>query len=247
MLPSIPIAYRYYQDKLARRGSEPSLPSIGAIDPPARWFHSLDFGDGQVTRGTNPNFRLRGMADVVFRNGVAGKTVLDIGAWDGFYSFEAERRGAARVLATDHFCWSGEGWGTKQGFDYAHARLRSRVESLEVDLFDLNPSKLGTFDVALFLGVLYHLQDPYRGLKHAAAMTHDLLIVETVTACNALPLPVMRFYPGKELNNDPTNFWAPNTKCLRYMLQDAGFRRIEIVRNRYSVPSVSRHFALAQK
>ena len=42
--------------------------------------------------------------------------MLDIGAWDGFFSFEAERRGASRVLATDHFCWSGEGWGTKAGF-----------------------------------------------------------------------------------------------------------------------------------
>jgi hypothetical protein len=42
-------------------------------------------------------------------------------------------------------------------------------------------------------------------------MTHDLLIMETVTACNAFPLPVMRFYLGKELNNDPTNFWVPNT------------------------------------
>ncbi|MBV8848316.1 MAG: DUF1698 domain-containing protein [Methylobacteriaceae bacterium] len=247
MLSYISIAYRYYEDQVARRREAPHLPPAGSIAPPARWFHSIDLGDGQVTRGANPNFRLRGMADSVFQNDVAGKTVLDIGAWDGFYSFEAESRGAARVLATDHFCWSGEGWGTKQGFDYAHARLGSRVESLDVDLFDLNPSTLGTFDVALFLGVLYHLHDPYGGLKRAAAMTHDLLIVETVTACNPLPLPVMRFYPGKELNNDPTNFWAPNTRCLRHMLEDAGFRRIEIVRNRYSVPNVSRHFAFAWK
>ena len=78
-------------------------------------------------------------------------------------------------------------------------------------------------------------------------MTHDLLIIETVTACNAFPLPVMRFYLGKELNNDPTNFWAPNTICLRRMLADIGFRRVEIVRNMYSVPSVSRHFAFASK
>lgn len=241
------IAYQFYRDRIARRQPQPALPRVKSIDPPARWFHSIDLGDGDVTRGANPNFRLRGMADIIFRRGVAGKTILDIGAWDGFYSFEAERRGAARVLATDHFCWSGEGWGTKQGFDYAHARLRSRVESVDVDLPDLNPVKLGTFDVALFLGVLYHLQDPYAGLKTAAAMTHDLLIVETVTACNAFPLPVMRFYLGKELNNDPTNFWAPNSLCLRRMLQDLGFRRIEIVRNQYSVPSVSRHFAFASK
>lgn len=78
-------------------------------------------------------------------------------------------------------------------------------------------------------------------------MTHDLLIMETVTACNAFPLPVMRFYLGEELNNDPTNFGAPNIICLRRMLQDLGFRRIEIVRNPYSVPTVSRHFAFASK
>jgi tRNA (mo5U34)-methyltransferase len=247
MLPNPIIAYQYYRDKIARRQPASALRPFESVEPPARWFHSIDLGDGDITRGTNPNFRLRGMADIIFRRGVAAKTVLDIGAWDGFYSFEAERRGAARVLATDHFSWSGEGWGTKQGFDYAHARLRSRVESVDVDLPDLNPVKLGTFDVALFLGVLYHLQDPYAGLKTAAAMTHDLLIVETVTACNAFPLPVMRFYLGKELNNDPTNFWAPNSLCLRRMLQDLGFRRIEIVRNQYSVPSVSRHFAFASK
>jgi len=187
------------------------------------------------------------MADVVFRHGVAGRTFLDIGAWDGFYSFEAERRGAAKVLATDHFCWSGPGWGTKQGFDYAHARLSSRVESMDIDLPDLDPSALGTFDNVLFMGVLYHLLDPYAGLAKAAAMTHDLLIVETVTACNLLPVPVMRFYLGTELNNDPTNLWAPNVMCLRRLLKDLGFGRIEIVRNTFCEPTASRHFAFASK
>lgn len=187
------------------------------------------------------------MADVVFRLGVAGRSVLDVGAWDGFYSFEAERRGAARVLATDHFCWSGEGWGTKQGFYYAHARLGSRVESIDIDLPDLDPSALGTFDIVLVLGVLYHLRDPYAGLATAAAMTHDLLIVETVTACNILPLPVMRFYLGNELGNDPTNFWAPNVMCLRRLLKDLGFGRIDIVRNTFCEPHMRRHFAFASK
>ena len=36
---------------------------------------------------------------------LSGITVLDIGAWDGFFSFEAERRGAKRVLATDLPAW----------------------------------------------------------------------------------------------------------------------------------------------
>ena len=48
-----------------------------------------------------------------------GRTVLDVGAWDGFYSFEMERRGAAKVLATDHFCWGGNGWASQDGFNLA--------------------------------------------------------------------------------------------------------------------------------
>ena len=37
---------------------------------------------------------------------LSGQSVLDIGAWDGFFSFESERRGANRVLAVDSFCWN---------------------------------------------------------------------------------------------------------------------------------------------
>jgi hypothetical protein len=49
-------------------------------------------------------------------------------AWDGFFSFEAERRGAQRVLATDSFCWDVGGWGTKAGFELARRALGSKVE-----------------------------------------------------------------------------------------------------------------------
>lgn len=247
MLKFISLADEYRRELMSRRRQPDTPPPARSLQAPKRWFHSIDIGDGYVTKGDKPNCALRGMADVVYRQGVAGKTVLDIGAWDGFYSFEAERRGAVKVVATDHFSWSGPGWGTKLGFDYAHARLGSHVESIDVDLPDLDPSALGTFDVVLFLGVLYHLHDPYAGLKQAAAMTHDLLVVETVTTCNFFPVPVMRFYLGKELNNDPTNFWAPNIRCLRRLLEDLGFGHIVIVPNKFRRLDINRHFAFASR
>lgn len=165
---------------------------------------------------------------MVFSSAVTGRSVIDIGAWDGYMSFEAERRGAASVLATDHFCWSGPGWGTRAGFDFVHRCLGSGVMAREIDVPDLDPADLGTFDVVLFLGVLYHLHDPYAGLLRAAALAHDELVVETETACNDIDKPVMRFFPGDELDGDPTNFWAPNTVCLRAMLHDAGFPDVTI-------------------
>jgi tRNA (mo5U34)-methyltransferase len=198
-----------------------------SVVEPIRWFHSIDLGDGTITDGYKSHVMLRDEAAIIFRHGVSRKSVLDIGAWDGFFSFEAERLGASKVLATDHFCWSGPGWGTKQGFDYAHERLKSSVLSLDFDVFDLDPRILGQFDIVLFLGVLYHLKDPFGGLERASAMTHDLLIVETETAFDNLDIPVMRYFRGAELNNDPTNFWAPNTRCLESMLREIGFKRFE--------------------
>src|SRR5215472_15157125 len=154
-----------------RRGStDPAMDGAHApaLSPPAAWFHSHAFPDGEVVAGEKPIGVLEKEAGVVFRHGVAGKSVLDIGSWDGFFSFEAEKRGAARVLATDHFCWSGPGWGTKAGFDYIHHQTGSKVESLDIDVPQISPETVGTFDVVLFLGVLYHVKDPLRCLEMVA-------------------------------------------------------------------------------
>lgn len=200
------------------------------MNKPIKWFHSLTL-NGEVMPGDRPADILEREAAAVFAHPLVGKSVLDIGAWDGYFSFEAERRGAARVLSTDHFCWSGPGWGTKRGYDFAHEALGSKCESLDVDVFDLDPKVHGTFDVVLFMGVLYHLTDPYGGLRKAAAMTDDLLIVETVTAQNQNNEAVLQYYENDSLDGDKSNYFAPNTKALAGMLREIGFSRVEIVRN----------------
>src|SRR5678809_228920 len=89
-----------------------------------RWYHRIDLGHGVVTDGVdNTPERL---AKIKLPEDLTGKSVLDVGAWDGFFSFEAERRGARRVVATDSFCWGGGGWGTKDGFELARRALGSR-------------------------------------------------------------------------------------------------------------------------
>jgi predicted nicotinamide N-methyase len=95
--------------------------------------------------------RMVGKANVVFRYPVMDKSVLDVGAWNGYFSFEAERRGASRVLATDHFYWSGDGWGTKAGF-LAHDILGSHTESKDIDIGDIWPATVGKWDVVLCMG-----------------------------------------------------------------------------------------------
>jgi tRNA (mo5U34)-methyltransferase len=192
-----------------------------------QWFHSFDLGNGEIIKGRKPLERLRLEAQWIFSEPVQGKTVLDIGAWDGFFSFEAERRGAVDVLATDHFCWSGSGWGTKDGFDYIHGRVGSHVRSADIDVFDLDPESLGSFDVCLFLGVLYHLKNPLGGLEQVSRMTKEFAVIETEVTELTNPQPVVRYYLGSELNGDSTNFFVPNHVGLEAMLREVGFSRFK--------------------
>ena len=191
------------------------------------WFHSIDLGNGIVTPGKYDTSATLRTLDLP--SSFEGKTVLDIGAWDGFYSFEAERRGAKRVLATDHFCWSGPGWGTQAGFNLARKALKSKVEDLEIDVMDLSPERVGTFDIVLFLGVLYHLRHPLLALERVFSVARDLVILETDMDKVYDPRPVMVFYPGGELDDDPTNWWGPNPAAVHGMLRTAGFSRVRTV------------------
>jgi tRNA (mo5U34)-methyltransferase len=195
-----------------------------------RWFHTMDLGQGVVTKGFDavPEQRL---ARLRLPN-LSGRSVLDVGAWDGYFSFEAERRGAARVVASDYYAWHGVGWGTgngKAGFELARAVLHSRVEDVDVDVMDLSRERVGEFDVVLFLGVLYHLPNPLLALERVASVTRKLLVLETVVDMVGFHRPAAAFYPGRELNNDPTNWWGPNHAAVEGMLRAVGFTRVEVI------------------
>ncbi|HET7218523.1 MAG TPA: DUF1698 domain-containing protein [Vicinamibacterales bacterium] len=192
-----------------------------------RWYHTIDLGQGIVTRGADDTpVRL---ARLDLPASFAGASVLDIGAWDGFFSFEAERRGAARVVAADYYSWHGGGWGSKAGFELARTALASKVEDVDIDVMELSPERVGTFDVVLFLGVLYHLRHPLLALERIAAVTRKLLILETVVDMVGFSRPAAAFYPARELNNDPTNWWGPNLPALHAMLRDVGFDEVRTV------------------
>jgi tRNA (mo5U34)-methyltransferase len=191
------------------------------------WYHQIDLGFCVVTPGADNT--LARMAMIGLPPDLRGQSVLDIGAWDGAFSFEAERRGADRVVAVDSFCWSGEGWGTKAGFECARRVLGSRVEDREIEVLDLSPDTVGVFDLVLFLGVLYHMKHPLLALERVASVCRRQLILWTQIDMANCDRPAAAFYPGTELNNDPTNWWGPNPAAVIGMLKTAGFSRAETV------------------
>jgi tRNA (mo5U34)-methyltransferase len=173
------------------------------------WWHSIDLGHGVVTPGVKTPEIIRREMESLHLPDLDGKTVLDIGAYDGYYSFATERLGAARVVALDHFVWAidlpqafaywreckargvapmpleeTELWRPQQlpgkrAFDTAHAALKSRVDVVIGDFMTMDVASLGAFDVTLFMGVLYHMKDPLGSLHRLAQVTRELAVIET--------------------------------------------------------------------
>ena len=129
------------------------------------WFHQIDLGDGVVTPGLQDCALT--LPRVAFPNDLAGKTVLDIGANDGFFSFEAKRRGAARVVALDTWARKYDDTRAVENILFCADVLGLSIEVVQSDLFDYESEP---FDFVLFMGVLYHLQDPLGGLQRVARL-----------------------------------------------------------------------------
>src|SRR5256885_11922615 len=122
-------------------------------------YHSIQLPDGSILPGLQPIEHLRWRLGLFgLPEDLRGLRVLDIGAWDGWFSFECERRGAA-VVAVD--CVE------LDTFLEARQLLDSKVEYLTLDVNELSARRLGRFDIVLFLGVLYHLRHPLLGLEKA--------------------------------------------------------------------------------
>lgn len=196
--------------------------SASALSPEGiDWWHQIELPGNYVTPG--PDRSAAKLAALRLPD-LRGKTVLDVGAFDGYFSFAAERLGASRVVALDTYVWRRP--GGKDGFQYARSVLGSKVEDIEVEVLDISPETVGHFDVVLFLGVLYHMRHPLLSLERVAEVTKQQLILETLVDMTFMRAPVAAFYPWQMLG-DGTNWWGPNRAAVLGMLHSVGFDRAE--------------------
>ena len=186
-------------------------------------YHSIDLPDGSVLPGLQSVEHLRHRLDLFgLPHDLRGKRVLDIGAWDGWFSFECERRGAS-VVAVD--CVE------LDTFLEARTLLGSKVEYLTLDVNELSARRLGRFDIVLFFGVLYHLRHPLLGLERCVELSTDLALVESfVIGSEPRAIPaVMEYYERAELGGQIDNWCGPSPECLVSFCRSAGFAQAELL------------------
>jgi tRNA (mo5U34)-methyltransferase len=190
------------------------------------WHHSIRLFPDLVTKGCKTETMLADERAAILEPLIFDRrSVLDIGSWNGYFAFEAKRLGAGAVTASDSYTWRDPGFRGRATFDLARACLGLEIDAVEIDPTEL-PGGLAPHDIVLFLGVFYHLFDPIEVLGRVARLARDVLVVETHEALQQLDRPAMIFYPGRSLDNDPTNWWAPNPECLFELLSAEGFQRI---------------------
>jgi tRNA (mo5U34)-methyltransferase len=155
-----------------------------------------------------------------------GLPVADIGAADGDLAFVLEDLAGWQVDIVDTAATN------MNGLRGAHAlrdRLGSRVTIHDVDLDQQFKLPRERYGLVFFLGILYHLQNPYYALRELAARSSHCML-STKVARFAGPertaigdLPVGYLVAPAETNDDPTNYWILSPAGLERLVQRAGW------------------------
>jgi tRNA (mo5U34)-methyltransferase len=216
------------------------------------WYHAFEILPGVTTPGVC-NFKPWLLEHPLLAD-LSGQRALDIGAWDGPYTLEMARRGA-KVTAFDIQPPS------HSGFD-----VTCRVNTLETNhicanVYSLNPTDHGIFDLVTFFGVYYHLKNPLAALSNINAVLKigGLVLVEgailegaplvdtywaervdTIELLRDIP---MGYYVKSEYEGELSNWWVPNQACLRHWLESSGFEVLQIS----IVEHGTRGFCIARK
>jgi tRNA (mo5U34)-methyltransferase len=219
---------------------------IGASDDQARktleqiplWFHTFSLDGGSLyTSGVARDHRYR---IPVLPQDLSGKSVLDVGTFDGFYAFLAESRGATRVVAIDneqYRDWVRARWGAQlvggEGFRAIAELLGSGVEYRQLDAFDLDALP-ETFDLIFCFGILHRVENPLGLLEVLRRRVADGGRVQVETYGVADPAleeaaAIHVCEPGEVYARDEFVYWGFSGESLDRLARHAGFAGATVI------------------
>jgi tRNA (mo5U34)-methyltransferase len=199
------------------------------------WYHTLELGDGVVTKGM---FDHRPVLDrYPIPADLTGKRCLDVATMDGYWAFEMERRGAASVTALDLEDPEELDWPASlraghdrqmdetkaERFALAKSALGSNVDRVLMSAYDLSP-ELGSFDFVFCGDLLLHLKDPITPIENIRSVCTGSAVIVNV-------IKKFRFMEGRaiaELDGiDHFEWWVTNLAGLVRIVKAAGFSTVE--------------------
>jgi len=215
------------------------------------WYHTIELTPDFTTKGI---YDWRPYWDKFNFGDLRGKTILDVSAGDGFFSFEFEKRGA-KVTALD-IPSQEERDSHKIGlkrehdaevlergrrsvefrtkFNIVKELLGSKVERVGMDLYDMSKENIGLFDIVFCGDVLLHLTDPLRALVRIRDVCKQVAIISTpVYSASTVhhPLQKLAMLTLRNLSlgyfmgaTGHGAFWIPTRRCLRDMIIGSRFK-----------------------
>ncbi len=219
-----------------------SADALAATESVPLWFHTFAV-DGVYTPGIARDHRYRLQA---IPDDLSGGRVLDVGTFDGFYAFLAERRGAARVVAVDneqYVDWIASRFGIGlepgAGFRTIARLLHSRVEYRRLDALEVE--RLGEcFDVIFCFGILHRVEAPLTLLRVLAACLAPggRIILETYGVTGGQDAPwVLVHEQGDVYARDEDVYWGFSRASLDSLGRIAGLRGFELL----DAPAIAGH------
>lgn len=184
-------------------------------------YHTFRFPNGYVVNGKFD------MNEVLDRYNIPkyldGKTVLDIGPANGFFSFEFYKRGANKVVAIDKI-------------DDRWCKDLNKVMHTNVKFIQQNIEKLDDefdkFDLVFCSNVLLHISDIFGNICRIKKITKEKAILSTIlTESVNEDMPLLQFLgtPDHDTVGDTDTYWFPNMAGFVRMAEVAGFSKVEEV------------------
>ena len=217
------------------------------LDRVPLWFHTFSLAhSGELyTPGVARDHRYRIPA---LPEDFSGMSVLDVGAFDGFYAFLAEARGARRVVAVDneqYRVWVKSRWGVEleggEGFTAIRELLGSKVEYRRLDAFDLDRLE-EAFDLIICFGILHRVDNPLRLLNvlRRRLSAGGRVLFETYGAAERTlgsSAAVQVYEAGEVYARDDLVYWGFSAAGLRRLARAAGYEEFAL----FDAPVIDGH------
>ena len=184
------------------------------------WYPYDSMGNfGQLERLlSGPNRRLLDLAD--------GRPIADIGGADGDVAFFLETLGQE----VDFVDYPPTNMNGLRGVKALKQALGSSIAIHETDLDSQFRLPRSSYGLVIFLGILYHLKNPYYVLEALARSTRYCLISTRIArftpdhATRLADAPVAYLLDCLECNKDSSNYWIFSEAGLRRILSRTGWQ-----------------------